>query len=304
MRGIEERREGRLGSSLRTVAVALAGLVAATACVPAAAAGQTGHETTRIADGVYQFRYETHNTLFVVTGDGVIAFDPLNEEAAVAYARAIREVAPDAGLRYLVYSHHHADHATGAPILFRELGDDAPIVGHRLTHEKLAGAGDPNRPPPDVTFREEMTLRVGDRSLELHYLGPSHSDNLIVGLLPEQDVAFAVDFVSNDAVGYRELSSTHFPGQFRAMQRLQELEYERIVFGHGPPGDRSSVDRQIDYYRTLRDSVRAAVERGWSEDRAAREIELPRFRDWRGYGDWFELNVRGVYRWLASGEGG
>ncbi len=287
----------------RSLFAALALASATAVCAVPAAAQQSDYELSEVDDGVYRLRYETHNTFFVVSGEEVIAFDPLNEKAASAYAEAIRSVAPDASLRFLVYSHHHADHATGAPVLFREVGDGAPIVAHRRARPKIVEAGAPNLPPPEVTFGDSLTLHLGDQEVELHYLGKSHSDNLIVALLPERKIAFAVDFVAHNSVGYRELSSFYFPEQFRAMERLQELDYDRIVFGHGPSGDRSSVARQIEYYRTLRDSVRAAVERGWTEDRAAKRIELPAYRDWRGYEQWFSLNVRGMYREITRGDG-
>ena len=261
------------------------------------------HETTRIADGVYQFRYRSHNTLFVVTGDGVIAFDPISNEAAAHYAREIRRVAPDAPLRAIVYSHDHADHVTGARVLAEPFGGDVPILAHAHAHAKIVAAADPDRPPPDVTFSDRLTLHLGTRPVELHYLGKSHSDNLIVGYLPDQKIAFAVDFVSNDRVGYRDLPDVHLPELFEAMKRLQELEYETIVFGHGPPGDRASVDRQIQYYSDLRAAVRRAFYSGVSEGEAVARVQLPEYRDWRGYDDWFKMNVRAMYRWVAA-EGG
>lgn len=265
-------------------------------------AQQPRHETTRVADGLYQFRWETHNTFFVVGRDGVVAFDPISEEAAPAYAAEIRDLAPQKRLRAVVYSHHHADHATGAPVLFDALGQRAPIVAHENAAPKLTGE-DPALPPPDLTFRQRATLRLGDRTLELRYLGPSHSDNLIVGYVPEQEVVFAVDFVSRRSVGYRDMSSTHWPDLLGAIERLLEVPFEKAVFGHGPQGDRQSVEEQLSYYRDLREAVRTAIDAGASREEAVEEVELPRYEDWGGYGDWFEMNVDRMYRWL-TGEGG
>ena len=47
----------------------------------------------KIADNLYQFRYQRHYTLFVTTSKGVIAFDPLSNEAAEHYAAVIKTVA-------------------------------------------------------------------------------------------------------------------------------------------------------------------------------------------------------------------
>ena len=113
---------------------------------------------------------------------------------------------------------------------------------------------------------------------------------------------FAVDFVSNDRVGFRSLPDYHFPEFFQALDRLRSLDFDTVVFGHGPPGDRASIDRQIRYYADLRRAVTEAVGQGLSEDEAAARVRLPMYRDWGAYGDWFELNVRAIYRWLVSSE--
>ena len=41
-------------------------------------------ETTKVADGVFAFRYLFHRNVYVVTSDGVIATDPISPDAAAA----------------------------------------------------------------------------------------------------------------------------------------------------------------------------------------------------------------------------
>lgn len=270
--------------------------------LPATLAAQQAppYETTRIAEGVWQFRWRSHNAFVVATGDGVIAVDPISVDAAAQLGAEIRRLAPDQPLRAVVYSHHHADHGTGADVLRRALdAPRAPVIAHHLAAEAIAAAPAEGQPPPDLTFSDRVTLHFGARPVELHYLGPNHSDNTIVAYVPDARVAFAVDFVSHDRVGYRDLGSVIFPDQLTAIERLLAIPFETIVFGHGPPGDRAAVERQLGYYRDLRSAVEAAVRRGLSEDEAAAQVRLPQYADWGGYEEWFPLNVRGVYRWLA-----
>lgn len=258
------------------------------------------YETSRVAEGVYQFRYRTHNAFFVVAEDQVVAVDPISVDAAARYAAEIRRLVPRARLRAVVYSHDHADHASGAEVLRRELGPDAPIVAHAAAYAKIVAAADPNRPPPTLTFSDRLTLHFGGRTVELRYLGKSHSDNMIVVLLPAERIAFAVDFVSHDRVGFRDLPDYHFPDFFETLARLEELPFDRIVFGHGPPGDKEAVVRQRRYYADLRAAVEGAVRKGLTEDQAAQQVRLPQYESWVGYRDWFPLNVRAIYRWIAS----
>ena len=277
--------------------VALA--VAAVMASPTAARAQTDYETTQIADGVYQFRWVGHNGFFVVTPAGVVAVDPISPEAATRYAREIQRVAPGA-LVAIIYSHHDADHATGAPALMREMGQEVPILAHRNAVPPLRAAGSADLPVPTDTYQEFMSIAPGGRRIELHYVGANHTDNSTVVFVPDVQVVFAVDFVSNDRVGFRNLPGSVFSDLFGSIAALLEIPFETIVFGHGPPGDRGSIHRQIRYYDELRSAVRAALAAGWSEERAMAEVRLPEFSDWGQYEAWFPLNVQALYRWMAG----
>jgi glyoxylase-like metal-dependent hydrolase (beta-lactamase superfamily II) len=265
-----------------------------------ASAQETEWATTELADGVFQFSYGAYNTLFVVTTDGVVAFDPISDDAARILAQEIRAVAPGFPLLAIVYSHHHADHASGAGVLRTIFGGRTPIIAHENALEPLLEAANPSLPPPNLTFSGRLTLKPGGRAVRLVYLGPSHTASMIVGLVPDARIAFAVDFVANDRVGYRDLGSHQFREFFRALEALGALGFDRIAFGPGPVGDRDAVKRQIAYYGDLRDAVQRALDAGWSEDEAAERISLDEYASWGGYEEWFALNVRGLYRWMAS----
>ncbi|MDE0474131.1 MAG: MBL fold metallo-hydrolase, partial [Gammaproteobacteria bacterium] len=230
--------------------------------------------TSEVADGVFWYNAGTHNAFFVDTDDGVVAVDPISMEAATGLAGAIRGAVPDKPLAAIVYSHSDADHATGAPALLAEFGDDVPIIAQEKALPIILERGDPDLPPPDLTFSDEMTLRFGGRAIELHYLGPSHTDNLIVTFLPEERIAFAVDFLSNDRVGFRDLPGWYFDEFYVALDLMMDIPFETVVFGHGDVGDRGTVERQLAYYADLRDAVQAALDDGLSEEEAMAQVRL------------------------------
>ncbi len=281
-------------------ALAFGTLLCTGAWMKAARAQDVAWGVDEVVPGIFRFAYGAYNTVFITTDAGVIAFDPISPAAAPILAQEIQRAAPGAPLLAIVYTHHHADHASGADVLRAVFGGRVPIIAHEQALMPLLEAADPGLPPPDVTFSQRLVLRPGGREVQLLYLGPSHTSSMIVGLVPDAGFAFAVDFVSNDRVGYRDLGSHVFPDFFRALELLDALEFETIAFGHGPVGGHESVRRQIRYYVDLRDAVLRAVEAGWSEDEAAERVRLPGYEEWGGYSEWFALNVRGVYRWLAG----
>ena len=254
-------------------------------------------ETTQIADGVYRFRFRAHNAVFIVTGEGVVAFDPISTEAAQAYRSEIAKVTSEPVVA-IVYSHHHADHISGAAAL----ANDVPIIAHAKAYQALAAEPNPEIVMPNHTFSDEMTMRIGSKTIHLVYTGPNHSDNTIVGHLPDQGIIFAVDFVSRERVGFRNLPDYYFPDLFESLERLQQLEYQTAVFGHGEPGTKADVYGQINYWADVRAAVEAAIAAGQSEDEAVESIDLPAYSSWGGYEQWFKMNVRTVYQYYAAGK--
>src|SRR5712664_2452850 len=135
-------------------------------------------ETRKVegTDNVYVFRYGNHQSMFVVTSQGVIATDPISygrPQAAFTYIEEIKKVT-DKPIKYLVYSHHHYDHIAGGQP-FKDAG--AKIIAHRKAKERLAVLKDPATPLPDEIFDKKRTLMLGGTALELTYLGLNHSDS-------------------------------------------------------------------------------------------------------------------------------
>ena len=94
---------------------------------------------TEIADGVYRATNNNHGTVFMVTDEGIVLADPLNTGFST-WLKGELDSRFGVPVRYVVYSHHHWDHATGGGAF----ADTAQFVGHAnmLNHLAL---------PPDST---------------------------------------------------------------------------------------------------------------------------------------------------------
>ena len=88
----------------------------------------------------------------------------------------------DQPVRYLIYSHDHADHATGGEVF----ADTATFISHRNAVEKIAALADPAPRCRDIAFTDQLTIELGGKTIELYYTGRNHSDNSIVLLYPER----------------------------------------------------------------------------------------------------------------------
>lgn len=80
---------------------------------------------TEIADDLYVAQNNNHHSIFLVTDDGVILADPINADFA-AWLKTEIDDRFGVPVRYVAYSHHHWDHASGGAVF----EDTAIFVAH------------------------------------------------------------------------------------------------------------------------------------------------------------------------------
>ena len=276
------------GLWLAAVAVGLLGSLAPAG--PAAAQDEATREITQIAGDLYRFQNNFHFSVFLVTPEGVIATDPINAAAAEWLEAEIRERFGQE-IRYLVLSHDHADHSSGGEVF----DDTATVVAHENAKRAIVGESRPTA-VPELTFSERMTIELGGKRVELIYPGPSHSDNLIAIYFPDERAVFTVDMISVKRLPYRDLSDAYFPQWMEAIRRVEAIDFDILVPGHGPMGTKQDAADHRAYLEQLYEEVLAAARAGQSLEEMQAAITLDAYRDWGRYDDWRPLNIEGMLR--------
>ena len=269
--------------------------------------GAASADLQQFADDAYAFVNSGYISLFIITDEGVIATDPGSQqgpERAEAYRAAIASVS-DQPVRYLVYSHDHADHATGGDIF----ADTATFISHRNAVEKLASRNDPRTPAPEIAFNDQLSIALGGKTVELYFTGRNHSDNSIVLYYPERRILFAVDFISVDRLPFQDLPDAYPDEWIESLRWIEEnLDVETVVPGHPPlPGTMADVTAQREYLEELIAAVRAAQDQGLA-DNSPEMVEAvsaalePTYGDWGMFAEWLPLNIEGLLRiWAETG---
>ena len=222
---------------------------------------------TEIDDRVFVRRYAffDQNIGVVLGGDDVMVIDTRSTHVQG------REVLDDlrelttAPVTLVVDTHGHFDHAFGNHV-FRP----APIWGHagcgpflertgearmaRIAAEEPALAADLGEvviDPPDRTFTETAYLDLGDRRVELRFLGRGHTDHDIVIRVPDAGVLFAGDLLENGAVpSFGDAYPLDWP---ETAFRVAELAQGVVVPGHGDHGGAGFADAQAVAFGQLAD---------------------------------------------------
>jgi cyclase len=249
-------------------------------------------ETVEVAAGVFAYvqpdgSWWINNTGFVVGDDGVVAVDATSTERRTRAMLAAIGAVTRAPVRTLVNTHHHGDHTNGN-CLFAE----ATVIGHRNCRTGvLAGSIGGLEPvfgpvdwgalsirAPELVFDDRLDLHVGDRRVELHYIGgPAHTTGDVVAWLPDERVLFAGDLVFNGGTPFVLMGSV--TGALAALGRLRAFGAATVVPGHGPVCDATVIDDVERYLRFVVETAERAVQAGLAPLDAAREVDLGEFAD-------------------------
>ncbi len=246
-------------------------------------------ETKKVdgTDNVYIFRNGNHQSMFIVTKDGVIATDPVaygRPTGGQQYLDEIKKVT-DKPVKYLIYSHHHFDHIAGGKA-FKDAG--ATIVAHKRAKERLAQLKDPHTPLPDQVFDKDKTIKLGGTTLELKYLGLNHSDSNLVMLLPKEKIVFIVDTIPVGSVPGRGMIDMYPLESEDFIKKVLALNWERLIPGHpGQPGGRLGTKKDAEDQLKLLQEASAEMKKLGQEgkcwDTAEKEFKLPAYASWPGY---------------------
>ncbi len=261
--------------------------------------------TIPTGEGAYTLEFrneeESYFTNFLVTSEGVVVFDPLSDSAAWVYADLIEKYAPGQPLLAIVYSHLHTDHIAGARVLRHRFGQDVPIIAHERVLRFFQRRQVPFIDLPTKTVSDQgAVFTFGDRTIRLHYLGYAHTGSILVPEVPELRMAYVCDFASNNVVGWTDLPGIDIDEMLSMQRKTLQLDVDTVSFCHGQPDSLNAVQGQLDYFESVFKASQKAYQNGLSEDQAAERIDLPQYRHFSNYDDWFSGNVRAMYRWAKA----
>jgi glyoxylase-like metal-dependent hydrolase (beta-lactamase superfamily II) len=173
----------------------------------------------RLADGVYAYTAQGDpNVGCIVGSDSILAIEaratPL---MAQRWIDVIRREVSDLPFGDLVLTHYHAVRVLGAAAF-----DARRIVAHANTKRLIEERGmedwasEAGRMPrlfegaetipglthPTDVFEDALTLDLGNRTVELRYLGRGHTSGDLVVWLPDERICFAGDLVEAQAAPY------------------------------------------------------------------------------------------------------
>ncbi|MBL8642620.1 MAG: MBL fold metallo-hydrolase [Rhodospirillaceae bacterium] len=255
--------------------------------------------TTELAPGLYTFGNFSARSIFVVGDDGVIATDPVSTDFAKDMRAAISKVT-DKPVKYVVYSHQHWDHINGGKI-FKDEG--ATFISHENCIKHFTNTPNPNVIMPDKTVKGGETVAVKGKTLNLMYFGRNHGDCMLVMQVQGTDVLYVNDLVTPYSLGLGFMPDYDPKEWARTLREIEARpDWQRMVGGHGVPfGKRDAVALRRDFLEQLMTAVKAEMDKGRSADEIAATINLPDFKDVRGYKEQIGRAAERIYHYYEMG---
>ncbi len=218
---------------------------------------------------------------FVTTSAGIVMIDSPQKPSDALMWKA--EIEKHGQILYIINTEPHGDHWTGnayfdVPVIAHEgvrtriLETDLPshlarVAGMGPEEPKLLEGYSPNA--PIITFKNGMTLHVGDHTFEMIHM-PGHTPYQAAILIKEEGVVFTSDNIFHQVQTYIQEAN---PNQWlNALNSLRYLDEEIFVPGHGALCDKSYLDEQGTYVMEWVDYVRGAVERGMTKEEAIENL--------------------------------
>jgi cyclase len=174
-------------------------------------------------------------------------------------------------IRTAIDTHWHFDHADNNASLHRA---GAVILAHARTKVRLSEPHDiiglhmdpePADALPAETFTDARTLSANGETLTLQYVPPAHTDTDISVRFAKANVLHLGDLFFNGTYPFIDAATGgNINGMVAGTEKaLAAVDAQtRIVPGHGPLGDRASLERYRTMLTTIRDRVAALKSSG------------------------------------------
>lgn len=203
------------------------------------------------------------NVAVRVTDEGVILVDDKFPHSFAFISEQVRRVT-DQPIRYVLNTHHHADHAGSNADFLR----GAEVFAHRNARANMLRNAQPGA--PRVIFSEELAVVLGGAEVRMHHLGRGHTDGDAIVHFPDLGVVHTGDlFVHGQRLDGSMLtpfwdmanggSVLEWPA---TLTRLLALDFDVVIPGHGPLLGKAEIRDFRAKLETVIDHVRAAVAAG------------------------------------------
>ena len=261
-------------------------------CPPALA---QDYQIDLVRGNVYRFTAGNYRSVFMTTDTGIVLSDPINKKAATWLKQELTRRF-DQPIRYVIYSHNHPDHVYGGEVFD---GTGVQFIAHQLARADLVNTKAQTR-IPNLVFKDEMVLYLGDSQVRLRYHGRNNGRGSISMLFEPAGVLHVVDWIVLGRMPYKDLQGYDIQGMIDSTKEVLNMDFDVFVGGHAQTGQKEDVQQYLGYLEALYNSVLEGVRAGKDLESLQKDIRLDAYSNLSMYEEWLPLNIQGVYQTLVD----
>jgi glyoxylase-like metal-dependent hydrolase (beta-lactamase superfamily II) len=210
-------------------------------------------EPAKIADHLWQLNPAGEGSILVEFNDYVVMVEaPGGDAVTTASIEQAKRLAPNKPIKYVINSHHHADHAGG---MRAYVAEGIPIITHEshrkyyeeqifknphsLNPDRLARMP---RPPMLETMKDKRVITDGTMTLEIYLMKDQpHSEGLLMMYVPKEKIIMQADaYIPRPGAPPLPMPSPYTTNLVDNITRLK-LNVDKVLHIHGGSSPYSDV---------------------------------------------------------------
>ena len=230
---------------------------------------------------------------FLLSKDGIVVIDSQFPDSAQKFMTEVKTQS-ESPIKYLLNTHHHGDH-TGGNIAFKGIVEHVVAHENSLANQRRVAEGQNALDKtllPDITFKEDWNLKMGNEKIKADYFGPAHTNGDAVYHFDEANITHLGDLMFNRRHPVVDRSAGANIGNWvKVLDKVLKKSHKDtlFIFGHSlKPGNETGSGEDVkkfqDYLTKLLQFAEVEINRGISKEDFAKNTTIPGVIEWEGNG--------------------
>ena len=244
---------------------------------------------------------------FLLSKDGIVVIDAQFPDTAQHLIDDLKKRTTNP-FRYLLNTHHHGDHTAGN-IAFKGVVEHVVAHENSLNNQKTVaekGNSLDKQLLPDMTFKDDWKLKIGDETIKADYYGAGHTNGDAIYHFEKANIFHAGDLMFNKRHPFVDRSAGANISQWiKDLDKITKKADKNsiIIFGHSlnageETGTIEDVKKFQDYLGKVLSFAEQEIKKSVSKEEFIKNTSIPGVTEWTGQG--IERPLTAAYEELTS----
>jgi cyclase len=244
---------------------------------------------------------------FLLSKDGIVVIDAQFPDTAQHLIDDLKKRNTNP-FRYLLNTHHHGDHTAGN-IAFKGVVEHVVAHENSLANQKAVaekGNSIDKQLFPDMTFKDDWKLKIGDETIKADYYGAGHTNGDAIYHFEKANIFHAGDLMFNKRHPFVDRSAgANMTQWIKDLDKITKKANKNsiIIFGHSlnageETGTIEDVKKFQDYLGKVLAFAEQEIKKGVSKEEFIKNISIPGVTEWTG--DGIQRPLAAAYEELTS----